>query len=231
MSGTIEAFAEFAKDASVVCLFSDHQLGFTISAKVLLAAFHRPGTGGYGHRTQHGTGPAMFTRIRTDPEREIHMTVFPPADKSDGLGLPHFRTDPDTAAAKDAVRISERITHVFNPAAHRHVLDSPGVRGLGHQKFCQITPQLLDFIGIAADHHTFLHLKGAGGGHLGATISNKFYNTKAAGANIGKGGNMAEMRNTDSILNGYIQDAVSFCCLYMGSINDQGYFFSHNSPR
>jgi hypothetical protein len=112
------------------------------------------------------------------------MAVFAPADEADGLGLPHFSANPDTASAKNTIGILKRITDLFHPAANSHVLHRPGVWGLGDQQFGQIPPKIPNLVGITADDHSIFHRKGTGGGHLGTAVYDLFHHTKTTGPDI-----------------------------------------------
>jgi hypothetical protein len=99
-------------------------------------------------------------------QRKINVPVFTATDKSDGPGLPHFRTHPHAPAAQNTVAVPEGVAHLLYPAAYRDVLDCFGVRGLGYQQFCDVSAQFFYFFRIADYRHALLDIQRAGGSNF-----------------------------------------------------------------
>jgi hypothetical protein len=135
------------------------------------------------------------------------VSVFAPADKADSPRLPYLGTDPNAASAQDTVLIPEGIADFLDPTAKGDILNGAGVGGLGYQQLGQVAAQLPNPIRIGPDDHTLLCVKGAGGGDLGTAVFHMFDNAQPTGADIGKIGDMAQVRNTDSVFDGGVEDA------------------------
>ena len=119
------------------------------------------------------------------------MAILPAAHKANGIGSPHLGTDPNATAAQNTIFIPERITDFLDPTAHREVLNRPGVRRLGDEQLCEVTPQTSYLVAVALDHHAFLRMQGAGSGNLRAAVFDVLDDAQAAGSHVGKGGDVA----------------------------------------
>jgi hypothetical protein len=86
-------------------------------------------------------------------------------NKAQGIGMPHFCAVAHTAPALDAVIVSEGVTDFLYTTTNGNILDRLGVGSLSNEQFRDVAPELLDFLRIGADHHTFLRRQCAGGGN------------------------------------------------------------------
>ena len=106
----------------------------------------------------------MPAEFRTNPQGKVDMAILPTTHEADGIGSPHLGTNPHTPAAQNAILIPERIADFLDPAAHRDVLNGPGIGSLGYEQFRDVASQCPDLVAVAPDDHAFLYMQGARGG-------------------------------------------------------------------
>jgi hypothetical protein len=131
-----------------------------MGTKLLFSGFHRAITGGNGHRAKHDTAVAVLTEGRPFTEGKINMPFFPPPNETDCVRLPDFRANANAATTKNALLIAERIPDLLHSAAYGDILDSAGIRSVGHQQFSKVAPQAAYPLGICKYHHSLSDLEG-----------------------------------------------------------------------
>jgi len=162
----LKSLAQLTPHAGVRIFVGQKHLGFTFSAQTLLAALHIASTGNRGHGAEFRACTASDTEFRKRVERSTHPAVLAPSYKAEGLGAEQFRADTHAAATQYAILVPERIPDIPYATAHGNVLDCPGIRSLGHEKFGDVAPKSFDFVRIAPDHHPILYAQGAGCRHF-----------------------------------------------------------------
>ena len=158
MTGTLKPLAQITKHTGIRGFLGNHKLGFALSAEPFLTALHRTVARCYCHGAKHNTGVTAFTRFGTHAKGKVHLSVFPPSDKTDRLGLPHFRADANAPAAENALFMPKRIADLFDPAPHRDILNGTRVRRLSNEKLGDIAPEFSDLFCVTPNHHSLFHI-------------------------------------------------------------------------
>ena len=219
IASAAETFAQLAPRAATHRLVGDQKLRFTVAAEAFLTGFHRTITGSNGHGTKLDAIATLLTEIGAYAEGVVHVTVPPPSHKANGPGFPDLGANTHTTSTQNTVLIPKRIADLLDPTAHGDVLNSTGVRGLSHQQLCEVAAQFADLVCISHYHHALFHVQGARSGDLGTAVDHVFDNAKPACADVGQIGNMAQMGNTDAVLDCSVEHAVPLGRANDGSIN------------
>ena len=98
---------------------------------------------------------------------------------------------------------------------------------MGHQQFCDITAQFPYPVRTGLYYHTFLHIQSAGSSNPGTAVHHMLHDTEPACADIGKVGDMAQVRNADAIFNCGVEHACAFNRVNDSSVYGNVDIFQH----